>query len=86
MLKYQYISQHHLPFSFHPLSYCRDAAGILVVYDITNRESYMNVERCLKDIKCHDNTNVNIMLVGNKCDKIHHRVVSTEEAKQFAGM
>ena len=86
MPKYQYISQHHLPLSFHPLSFCKGAAGVLVVYDITNRTSYMNVEEWLTDIKHHASTNINIMLVGNKCDMIHHRVVSTDEAKQFAGM
>ena len=84
MPKYQYIGQHHLPLSFHPFSYFRGAAGAIVVYDITDRKSYMNVEEWLTVIKHHAITN--IMLVGNKCDMIHHRVVSTDEAKQFAGM
>ena len=46
----------------------------------------MNVEGLLTDIKLYANTNINIMLVGCKCDMIHRRVVSTDEAKQFAGM
>ena len=86
MPKYRYIGHHYLPLSFHPLSYCRGAAGAIVVYDVTNRESYMNVEGWLTDIKRHANTNINIMLVGCKCDMIHCRVVSTDEAKLFAGM
>ena len=80
------MAQHHLPLSFHPLSYCRGAVGAIVVYDITDRESYMSVERWLADIKRHANTNINIMLVGCKCDLINQRVVSTDEAKLFAGM
>ena len=77
------MAQHHLTLSFHPLSYCRGAVGAIVVYDVTNR---MDVERWLTVIKHHASTNVNIMLVGNKCDMIHRRVVSTDEAIQFAGM
>ena len=46
----------------------------------------MSVERWLADIKRHANTNINIMLVGCKCDMINRRVVSTDEAKLFAGM
>ena len=84
--KYQYISHHHLPLSFHPLSYFRHAAGVLVVYDITNRKEYNNVEGWLTELKQYAGTNINIMLVGNKCDMIHHREVSTDEAKQFAGI
>ena len=84
---YQYIGQHQLPLSFHPLRCFRGAVGAIVVYDMTNRTSYMNVEEWLTELKQYANTNINnIMLVGNKCDMIHHRVVSTDEAKQFAGM
>ena len=87
MPKYQYIGQHHLPLSLHPLRFYRGAVGAIVVYDITNRKSYMNVEKWLTDIKHNAGTNImNIMLVGTKCDMIHRRVVSTDEAKQFAGM
>ena len=86
MPKYQYIGQHHLPLSFHPLSYYRKVVGAIVVYDVTNRKSYMNVEGWLTELKQYAITNINIMLVGNKCDMIHCRVVSTDEAKQFAGM
>ena len=46
----------------------------------------MDVEERLTDIKQYADTNITIMLVGNKCDNIHRRVVFTDEAKQFAGM
>ena len=47
--------------------------------------TYENVERWLKELKDHADTNIVIMLVGNKCDLRHLRAVPTDEAKQFAG-
>ena len=47
--------------------------------------TYENVERWLKELKDHADTNIVIMLAGNKCDLRHLRAVSTEEAKKFAG-
>lgn len=46
--------------------------------------TYENVERWLKELKDHADTNIVIMLVGNKCDLRHLRAVPTDEAKQFA--
>ena len=57
----------------------------MVVYDIAKHMTYENVERWLKELKDHADTNIVIMLVGNKCDLKHLRAVPTEEAKAFAG-
>ena len=67
-------------------SYYRGAVGALVVYDIAKHMTYENVERWLKELKDHADTNIVIMLVGNKCDLRHLRAVPTDEAKQFAGI
>lgn len=40
--------------------------------------------RWLKELRDHADSNIVIMLVGNKCDLRHLRAVPTEEAKQFA--
>lgn len=38
----------------------------------------------LKDLRKNANKDLNIMLIGNKCDLSHKRVVSTNEGLQFA--
>ena len=63
----------------------RDAVGALLVYDITRRSTYENVERWLKELRDFADSDIVIMLVGNKCDARHLRAVSVEEAKAYAG-
>ncbi|CAH9099141.1 unnamed protein product [Cuscuta epithymum] len=65
-------------------SYYRGAAGALLVYDITRRETFNHLASWLEDAKQHANANMTIMLIGNKCDLSHRRAVSTEEGEQFA--
>lgn len=64
--------------------YYRRAVGALLVYDITDSQTYENVATWLKDLKDHADGNIVIMLVGNKCDLKHLRAVPTETAQQFA--
>jgi len=65
--------------------YYRGAVGALLVYDIAKHLTYENVERWLRELRDHADTNIVIMLVGNKSDLRHLRAVPTEEAKAFAG-
>ncbi|ODV93661.1 hypothetical protein PACTADRAFT_51432 [Pachysolen tannophilus NRRL Y-2460] len=65
-------------------AYYRGAVGALVVYDISNSESYESVSRWLKELKEHADANIVIELVGNKSDLDHLRAVPTEEARNFA--
>lgn len=65
-------------------AYYRGAVGALLVYDITKKESFDNVERWLKELKDHADSNIVIMLVGNKRDLQHLKAVSTEEGSTFA--
>jgi GTPase SAR1 family protein len=55
-----------------------------MVYDITKRETFENLQTWLGDIKKHADDNVGIMLVGNKCDLEDKRQVSKEDGKQWA--
>ena len=57
----------------------------MLVYDITKHESYMNVEKWLRELREHADSKMVIMLVGNKSDLKHLRAVPEEEAKAFAG-
>lgn len=65
-------------------AYYRGAVGALLVYDISKQISYDNVTRWLKELRDHADSNIVIMLVGNKSDLRHLRAVPTEQAKQFA--
>jgi small GTP-binding protein len=66
-------------------SYYRGAVGALLVYDISKHATYINVTRWLKELRDHADSNIVIMLVGNKSDLKHLRAVPTDEAKALAG-
>lgn len=68
-----------------PHRYYRGAVGALLVYDIAKHLTYENVERWLKELRDHADSNIVIMLVGNKSDLRHLRAVPTDEARAFAG-
>ncbi|CAN1259163.1 Ras-related protein RABD2b [Linum perenne] len=65
-------------------SYYRGAHGIIVVYDVTDLESFNNVKQWLSEIDRYASENVNKLLVGNKSDLTANRVVPYETAKAFA--
>ncbi|KAJ6803046.1 ras-related protein RIC1 [Iris pallida] len=65
-------------------SYYRGAHGIIVVYDVTDQESFNNIRQWLNEIDRYASDNVNKLLVGNKCDLTDKRVVSYETGKAFA--
>jgi len=65
-------------------AYYRGAVGALLVYDIAKHGTYVNVTRWLKELRDHADSNIVIMLVGNKSDLKHLRAVPTEEAKGFS--
>lgn len=65
-------------------SYYRGAAGALLVYDITRRETFNHLARWLEEARQNANSNMVVMLIGNKADLEHRRAVSTKEGQQFA--
>jgi len=65
-------------------SYYRGAHGIIVVYDVTDYESFNNVKQWLHEIDRYACENVNKLLVGNKSDLESKRAVQTDTAKEFA--
>eukprot|EP00249_Psilotum_nudum_P004600 c18102_g1_i1 orf=397-1050(+) len=65
-------------------AYYRGAAGAMVAYDISRRETFDNVGRWLEELRLHADISVVTMLVGNKCDLINLREVSVEEGKELA--
>ena len=69
---------------FHSIAIkaCRKAQGIIVVFDVTNRNSFLNVVNWLKEIN-ENFLSPAIVLFGNKCD-LTDRQVTVEEAVDFA--
>ncbi|OMJ81515.1 hypothetical protein SteCoe_17980 [Stentor coeruleus] len=65
-------------------AYYRGAVGALLVYDISKSNSFENVDKWLKELKDHADSQTVIMLTGNKADLKHLRAISTEEAATYA--
>eukprot|EP00252_Welwitschia_mirabilis_P005297 TRINITY_DN15807_c0_g1_i1.p1 TRINITY_DN15807_c0_g1~~TRINITY_DN15807_c0_g1_i1.p1 ORF type:complete len:224 (-),score=42.50 TRINITY_DN15807_c0_g1_i1:160-789(-) len=65
-------------------AYYRGAAGALLVYDITRRETFNQLASWLEDARQHANSNMTVMLIGNKCDLSQKRAVTFEEGEEFA--
>ncbi|XP_022136956.1 ras-related protein RABA2a [Momordica charantia] len=65
-------------------AYYRGALGALLVYDTTKAMTFDNVSRWLKELRDHADSNIVIMLIGNKTDLKHLRAVATEDAQSYA--
>jgi len=65
-------------------SYYRGAHGIIVVYDVTDNETFTNVKQWLQEIDRYASEGVNKLLVGNKSDLTGKKVVEYSVAKEFA--
>jgi len=65
-------------------SYYRGAAGALLVYDITRRDTFQHLGRWLEEAKQHAHESMVILLIGNKNDLEHRRAVTTAEGQAFA--
>jgi Ras-related protein Rab-11A len=65
-------------------AYYRGAVGALLVYDITDRETFENLKRWLSEVQGHADRDIKLMLVGNKSDMESARAVSQDEGRAFA--
>ena len=66
--------------------YYRGSAGALLVFDLSNRDSFENINRWLQDVKDVARSDVVTLLIGNKSDLSDKRQVSREEAESFANL
>ena len=64
-------------------SYIKDSQCVVVVYDITNRESFESIDKWMQDARAlRDVDQALIVMAGNKSDLAEHaRQVSVEEAQ-----
>ncbi|PNY13949.1 ras-related protein RAB2BV-like, partial [Trifolium pratense] len=65
-------------------AYYRGAVGALLVYDITKRQTFDNVNRWLRELRDHADSNIVIMMAGNKSDLNHLRAVSEDDGQALA--
>ena len=63
--------------------YARNAKGIVLVFDITSRDSYTGLKYWMKEVNRSCENTAKILVIGNKTDLIAQREVSAEEASQF---
>lgn len=67
-------------------AYYRGAMGIMLVYDVTDINSYNNVKYWINNIKKHCSENVSLIIVGNKIDIENSRVVTFEQGEMLANI
>lgn len=66
-------------------AFFRDAMGFIIIFDITNEKSFLNIRNWLEQLNTHTySPNPEIVLCGNKGDLSERRVVSEERARQEA--
>ncbi|XP_023675429.1 ras-related protein Rab-37 isoform X2 [Paramormyrops kingsleyae] len=65
-------------------AYYRDAQALLLLYDITSKSSFDNIRAWLTEIHEYAQKDVVIMLLGNKSDMVHERVIKQEEGQRLA--
>lgn len=71
---------------FHALTplYYRDADGALLVYDITDGDSFQRVRDWVKELRKVVGPSIKLAIAGNKCDMLSKRHVSQEVADTYA--
>lgn len=65
-------------------AYYRGCRGILLVYDVTQRETFENIHRWMGTLRSQAHESAEIFLVGNKSDDMENREVSIDEGKALA--
>ncbi|KAI0989206.1 hypothetical protein GJ496_001462 [Pomphorhynchus laevis] len=65
-------------------AYYRGAMGFLLMYDVTNEESFNAVQDWCTQIKMYSWDNAQVVLVGNKCDLEEYRVITYERGRLLA--
>ncbi len=67
-----------------PKGYIRKGDGIVVVYDITDRESFDSMTYWISEVDCLREDKPPIIILGNKSDLEDQRDISYKEGKEFA--
>ncbi|XP_037104296.1 ras-related protein Rab-27A [Syngnathus acus] len=66
-------------------AFFRDAMGFILLFDLTNEQSFLNVRNWMSQLQVHAYCeNPDVILCGNKCDLADQRAVNEEEARELA--
>ena len=65
-------------------AYYRLSSAVVLIYDISDRQSFTNIEKSINEIEAYWPQNVKVALVGNKSDLEIEREVSYEEGSKLA--
>ena len=66
------------------MTYYRKAYGILLLFDVTKKSSFMACKNYLEEVRINSDKKCVIYLVGNKIDLVDERVITKEAAEEFA--
>lgn len=71
---------------FHALSpiYYRGSQGAILVYDITEADSFQKVKKWVRELKRMLGSDIILIIAGNKCDLSEERTVTEQEAVEYA--
>lgn len=71
---------------YHALGpiYYRDAHGAVLAYDITDKESFDRVKVWIKELHQVVGENIQVVVIGNKCDLERDRKVSKKDAEEWS--
>jgi len=65
-------------------NYYRGAHGIALIFDLTNATSFENTRKWIADVHTYAESNVNLILMGNKVDLAEKRVVDESAGRALA--
>ena len=62
-------------------AYFKGSKGAFVVYDITQKSTFDNIDKWIKDLKSETDKNLSIIILGNKCDLENERQITKEQGE-----
>ena len=65
-------------------AYYKGSKGALVIYDITRKETFANIEKWVNDLKTAGDPKITIIIIGNKSDLADKRQITKEEGEEKA--
>lgn len=65
-------------------NYYKNSMGVLLVFDVTEEDTFDNVRNWVRQIKNHAGENICKVLIANKADLTEERVIQTDQIKELS--